>query len=731
MTLAFVLRLLLYCVAMAIPYFHAGVVIDYDLFGLGLYFLLIPGQALLAFLFSPPKRSLKVAMIAAGLFQLGLMALFSGYGSGIFLYLVGGLWSYASTYMIFRFRWRAAAIPELLYLASIYIRLVNFTRGVAPETAGIQGFPQLLLFVGVAALLGQLLTIMYALRRKDEEPRGRGEYLLLAGIALPLLAAALLLVPPDFVSHSVVFNQLFEPPTPEYRPLDEEAEGFPGGNLQGRSPLEEDRGRNGRPGLYGLPADQWGSGEQQGDREGEGDGTGGRQYAVMIVSSPQDPAYLADAYFDHFDSAGGFTSRRENPLNEIVSRRLIETWRNPSIPDDGARLATEIFSLSTLPARVMAYLPVSAEPTIFDSSVYPFTYSYPHVAAISVADPYDWRGARSLTPAERVRLEPYLDIPLDPASEARFRGYLEELIEPGMSSGEQIIALLRGYEGHLYEIGFEDNVSVAALENFLFDSMRGDCTEFSNTTAILGRLAGIPTRVVTGYLASSGLQTLSHLQGLMALQQNIPALREEPLEELFLVTTAHRHSWTQFYLADYGWIDFETTQFAIPPLPGGDPNSQDVVIPLIEDRTVPGFEFAVPWRLVGELVVSLLVLVLAGLYGFRYGREAILNRLARKPGRRGLAAAEKLLLIRLANEGIRLKRMSETPREYAAIIPELETFARTYDELRFRESLSGPQRGVLKKRLLAEIQTVTAGRRRRGLGGTIRRILSLKGLGYR
>ena len=731
MTVAFFLRLALYITALGIPWFHAGIVIDYDLFGIGLYFLLIPGQALIAYFLAPQRRRWRTALAAAGIFQLGLMALFSGYGGGVFLYLAGGVWSFTATWLLFRFRWRIAAVPELLFLASIYVRLVNFTRGnPLPGPAG-EGLPQILLFIGIAALLGHLLTVMFAIRRPGEERNLRREYLAVAGVAIPLLLALVLLMPPDFVSHSVVFNQLFDPPEPEFQPLDEEAEGFPGGNLRGRSPLEEERGRNGQPGLLGMPADQWGEGDRQGDQEGDGQGEGGRQYAVMIVSSPADPTYLADGYFEEFDQVEGFRRVRGNPLNEIVSRRLLETWRNPDLPRDLARLETDIFVLNTLPDRVMAYLPLSAEPTVFDSSVYPFTYAYPHAAAISVADPYDWIQVRDFTPAEREELSPYLELPLDSASEARFRAWLDPLIEEGMSPGERTLAILRGFEEHLYEIGFEEDVSVEAMKYFLFDSRRGDCTEFSNTAAILGRMAGVPTRVVTGYLASSGLQTLSHLQGLMMLRENIPALQEEPLEELFLVTTAHRHSWTQFYLPDYGWIDFETTQYAIPPLPGGDPNSQDVVIPLIENRTVEGVNFAVPWRLIGEAALALFVVGGFGLYSFRYGREFYLASLVRHSDRRGLLAAEKLLLIKLANEGVELKRRSETPREYAEQIPELAGFADLYDQLRFRDSLDDDARRELKLKLLAEIEAVVASRRRPGIGGALRRIFTLRGLNYR
>jgi len=80
------------------------------------------------------------------------------------------------------------------------------------------------------------------------------------------------------------------------------------------------------------------------------------------------------------------------------------------------------------------------------------------------------------------------------------------------------------------------------------------------------------------------------------LRNAIALLRDFPLEELFLVTTAHRHSWVQYYIPDYGWIDFETTSSAIPPVGMGDPNARDVVIPLLgeEPSLTPIAVF--PWR---------------------------------------------------------------------------------------------------------------------------------------
>ncbi len=722
MILSLILRLILFLTAMALPWYHPGVVITYDIYGFGLFFLLIPIQALTGFYLTARGRPWKRAVIAAILLQAGMSLIFAGSGD-LILFTGAGIWSFLSTIFIFRYRWRWAAVPEIVYLAAVYLRLINFTRGISPEIAA-SSLPQTLMFIGIAALAGHFLVTMRALRAPGKRKGEIREVLLLAGVGIPLVLAAILLVPPDFVSHNMVFNQLFEPPRPEPKPLN--GNGSPGGGLEGDPELGRRRMQNGEPGLYGLPADQWGEAGRRG--QGEGDGTGGNQYAVLVVASPLTETYLAEGYYSHFDPVQGFEMEQDYPLNRIVSRRLLETWNNTEVPRDSARSSTDIFVVSTIADRLMAYLPLSAEPTIYDRSVFPFTYSYPSISAVSVADPYQWFNARDYTPREKAELSDYLSINLDKTAENSFRNYLNSVLQPDMGPGEKVIEILRGFSKYQYEIGFEEDVSVEAMRYFLDISRSGDCTEFSNTAAILGRLAGIPSRVVTGYLASEGLQTFSHLQGLYMLQQNIPLLQQFDLGELFLVTSAHRHSWTQFYLPDYGWIDFETTQFAIPPEAGGDPNSQDVVIPLIEDRTVKGRAFSIPWKMLGQSAMLLIVLLTVGIYTYRYGRELYLRRIMQKDGREGLLAAEKLLVSLLANEGIPLKKKSETPGEYTREVPELAEFARLYQELRFRERLDDESRREMKQQLIEELHRVSAGRRRKGLPGAFMRVFTLKGI---
>jgi hypothetical protein len=292
------------------------------------------------------------------------------------------------------------------------------------------------------------------------------------------------------------------------------------------------------------------------------------------------------------------------------------------------------------------------------------------------------------------------------------------------------MAILEGFSEFQYNIGFTDDVSIDYITRFLFDTKDGDCTEFSNSTAILARMAGIPSRVVTGYLASSGLQTNMHFQGLIALREVIEPLQEYPLEDLFLVTTAHRHSWTQVFMPGYGWIDIETTATALPPAGGLDPNSADIVIPIIEPEDVTDRNFEFPWLLVLQSLLVLGIAGVVGAYAFRYGRLLFLRTVAKGDSVRALRSLYALLLMKLAVEGYPIKPRSRTAQEYAEEHPELHSFAELYTSLRYRERLTGDRRRGEIEKLRGEYRSVIDSAKKNGLPGFFRRVFSLRDLRY-
>jgi hypothetical protein len=378
-----------------------------------------------------------------------------------------------------------------------------------------------------------------------------------------------------------------------------------------------------------------------------------------------------------------------------------------------------------------------------------------------------------LSARERSALAPYLELNLGEEDRTVFGGYLDRALEDWRNNHEAIIgnnmylfsvftggegevgeiangsldsilAILLSFRDYQYNVSDNDDYSISALKEFLLNTKDGDCVEFSNTAALLGRLAGIPSRVVTGYLAAGSLQTMAHLRGLAALRSKIKVLQEFPFEDLYLVTDAHSHSWTQFYIPAYGWIDFEATAFAIPPIGFGNANIRDVVIPLIDENQVFSPVRAFPWRAVLRALGSLAAALLLCAYALRYGRELVLRLGARRPGRAGARSLYLLLLARLAADGRPIKPASKTALEYSRLFPGSEApgaeaegggspfagFAALYGELRWREFKDPGERDDRSRRLREEYRNIIAATRRPGIRAVLIRLFSLRGLAY-
>jgi hypothetical protein len=284
------------------------------------------------------------------------------------------------------------------------------------------------------------------------------------------------------------------------------------------------------------------------------------------------------------------------------------------------------------------------------------------------------------------------------------------------------------------------------IKDFLLTNTEGDCVEFSNSLALLGRLAGIPSRVVTGYLAAESLQTRAHLQGLANLRSRIPYLQQFPLNNLFLVTNLHAHSWTQFYVPEFGWLDFEATMFAIPPDGEGDFSTWDVVIPLIDEKRVFSQIRKFPWQAVLLAAAYMAIFALVCAYILRYGRELALYLGTRRGGRAGARSLYLLLLARLAADGKPVKPASKTALEYAQLFPfkktgtgdaagveenpHLKNFASLYTELRWRDFKESAQMDECFQKLEQEYDNILETTKRGGVHGWLLRVISLRGLGY-
>jgi len=70
------------------------------------------------------------------------------------------------------------------------------------------------------------------------------------------------------------------------------------------------------------------------------------------------------------------------------------------------------------------------------------------------------------------------------------------------------------------------------VSHFLLDSREGYCSYYASAMAVMGRMAGLPTRYVEGYLARPGVEVL---------------------------TGENAHAWCEVYFRGVGWIPFDAT----------------------------------------------------------------------------------------------------------------------------------------------------------------------------
>ncbi len=82
-----------------------------------------------------------------------------------------------------------------------------------------------------------------------------------------------------------------------------------------------------------------------------------------------------------------------------------------------------------------------------------------------------------------------------------------------------------------------------SVDEFLFNSRRGFCEHYASAFAVLMRAAGIPSRIVTGYLGGE----------------------VNELGDYLIVRQADAHAWTEVWFADVGWLRVDPTA-AVSPL---------------------------------------------------------------------------------------------------------------------------------------------------------------------
>ncbi|MCB1171361.1 MAG: hypothetical protein KDK25_13535, partial [Leptospiraceae bacterium] len=242
---------------------------------------------------------------------------------------------------------------------------------------------------------------------------------------------------------------------------DGEGEGRPdGGQGQGQPDGGQGQGQNqnGQGGrqyqnrLGKVPSDQWDQYQQSGQGKG-------KQSAVMIIASDSQPIYAAGEYLGKFDPQEGFVYDPDELLNRLRDRRLLETWQDPEPQRQPRRLPVDIFYLSTIEQRVLAYRPFSIEPTILQKKYHPFDLSYTATSAISMSGPEQWVDIPEPTPAELSDYEDYLEVDLPAAQKERLKTWVTSRLGQEGGYFARLNAILQGYRDYRYKMGFSEDSS--------------------------------------------------------------------------------------------------------------------------------------------------------------------------------------------------------------------------------------------------------------------------------
>ena len=80
------------------------------------------------------------------------------------------------------------------------------------------------------------------------------------------------------------------------------------------------------------------------------------------------------------------------------------------------------------------------------------------------------------------------------------------------------------------------------VDEFLFDTRRGFCEHYASSFAALMRAAGIPARIITGYLGGE----------------------VNPVGNYMIVRQADAHAWTEVWFKDDGWVRVDPTAAVSP-----------------------------------------------------------------------------------------------------------------------------------------------------------------------
>jgi transglutaminase-like putative cysteine protease len=233
----------------------------------------------------------------------------------------------------------------------------------------------------------------------------------------------------------------------------------------------------------------------------------------------------------------------------------------------------------------------------------------------------------------------------------------------------------------------EDNEDY--VDQFLFETRKGYCDNFSTSMIVLLRSVGIPARWVKGFTSGT-----------------FEGMGDDGLRE-YTVTNANAHSWVEVYFSGIGWVPFEPTRgFDNPFQPEEDKETATPAAAVPEQPEKPekelnegstsstekmsiGSILKTAGYMAAALFIFLLIVAgLAFLFRRKWLRQYTIWRYKRKQGTETFEEAFEKLLWLLKVYGIR-RQPAYTLREYALYVDraldtkDMRILAKAYEGVQF------------------------------------------------
>ena len=285
--------------------------------------------------------------------------------------------------------------------------------------------------------------------------------------------------------------------------------------------------------------------------EGDGGGAAQGEDLLFTVKSPVKLYHVARIYNEYDGSVWRISpqlkqprgprlraSEREPASMDIELRYTIRKWISPRL---FAPYLPISFNSSNATVRILPVDLVCGELAGRNYPVLPYNYKVStriFLPGTEVPPGMEEDTRKVSFWLEGVSKYRYMALPLEKISE-RLRALVNRLTEGKNSDLEKALAL-RDYlrENIPYKL-YSDPIPEGreCADYFIFELKTGHCEYYATALAVMARLAGLPSRVATGF-SPGNYNTLTNQ---------------------FEVYEYHAHAWTQIFVEDRGWLTLDAT----------------------------------------------------------------------------------------------------------------------------------------------------------------------------